>query len=131
MVCILKRPASVLLITVLCHACGSERSLVESGTIALHFLQRPVGEETYELTASPNGGLQLTAQFLYNERRTTIPLDATLDMDSNYRPTRFIIKGKSYRWSSVDLSVEVNGRRAHVRDRGEEYGFFTALSTAT
>ena len=121
MVCILKRPASVLLITVFCQACGSEPSLVESGTIVLHFLQRPVGEETYELTAGPSGGFQLTAQFRYNERRATVPLDATLDMESNYRPTRFIIKGKSYRWSSVDSSVEVNGRRAHVRDRGEEY----------
>ena len=124
MVCILKRPASVgsvLLITVFCQACGSEPSLVESGTIALHFLQKPVGEETYELTASPSGGLQLTAQLLYNDRRTTVSLDATLDMESNYRPTRFVIKGKSYRWSSVDSFVEVNGRRAQVRDRGEEY----------
>ncbi len=103
-------------------ACGGgieSREVNEEGTILLYFLQRPVGEETYALRSTENGDLDFSAKFLYTERTSTVALDATLRMAADYTPKRFSIKGKSYRWSSVDAQVEVAGTTAQVTDRGQ------------
>lgn len=90
----------------------------ERGTIVLHFLQLPVGEETYQVTSEADGSLVLRASFEYAERGSRVPLAATLRMKPDLTPLQFEAKGKSYRPFSVDAWVEVNadGRTATVRE---------------
>ena len=90
----------------------------ERGTLALYFLQLPVGEETYQVTAEPGGSMVLRAAFEYTERGSRVPLAATLRMKPDLTPLEFEAKGKSYRPFSVDVSVQANsdGRSATVRE---------------
>ena len=90
----------------------------ERGTLVLHFLQLPVGEETYQVTSEAEGSLVLRASFEYTERGSRVPLAATLRMKPDLTPLQFEAKGKSYRPFSVDAWVEVNadGRTATVRE---------------
>ena len=90
----------------------------EHGTLLLHFLQLPVGEETYQLTTGGDGSLTLHANFEYTERGSHVPLAATLHMQPDLTPIQFESKGKSYRPFSVDAAVQVNpdGRTATVRE---------------
>jgi imidazolonepropionase-like amidohydrolase len=92
----------------------------EHGTLILHFLQLPVGKETYELVSQPDGSLLLNAHFDYTERGTHVPLAATLHMKPELTPIEFEAKGKSYRPFSVDAGFKASpdGRTAEVRDRG-------------
>lgn len=87
----------------------------ETGTITLHFLQQPVGEEKYEIRRGDGGDITLTAAFEYTERGTTVPLKATLRMKSDYTPEEFRAEGRSYRPFSVDSHVLAQGERAIVR----------------
>ena len=93
-------------------------SSVEQGRLVIHFLRRPVGEETYELTRDAAGSQVLHADFSYTERGSTVPLSATLRMRSDLTPVAFTSKGKSYRPFSVNASVVVDAgsNRASVRD---------------
>jgi imidazolonepropionase-like amidohydrolase len=90
----------------------------EQGTLILHFLQLPVGEETYRLTTGADGSVTLHASFEYTERGSRVPLDSTLRMKPDFTPIEFAAKGKSYRPFSVDAAVQVNpdGRTATVRE---------------
>jgi hypothetical protein len=71
----------------------------EHGTLLLHFLQLPVGEETYELADNV-----LHANFEYTERGSKVPLTATLRMQPDLTPLQFEAHGRNYRPFSVDAS---------------------------
>jgi hypothetical protein len=107
----------VLLLCAAWHVAAAD----EHGSLILHFLQLQVGEETYDLSAEPGGGLLLKANFDYTERGSHVPLAATLRMKSDLTPVQFEAKGKSYRPFSVDAAVNVaaDGRSAVLRDNGK------------
>jgi imidazolonepropionase-like amidohydrolase len=107
-----------LLILLTATLAGSLLAADEHGTLILHFLQLPVGEETYQVAAEPDGSLVLHAVFEYTERGSRVPLTATLRMKPDFTPLQFETKGKSYRPFSVDAAVLVNpdGRTAAVRE---------------
>src|SRR5262249_49775590 len=77
----------------------------ETGKLILHFLQLPVGEETYELT-----GDTLRSRFEYTERGSTVALTATLKMKPDLTPEQFESHGRSYRPFSVDVSIAPTGQ---------------------
>lgn len=72
----------------------------EQGTLIVHFLGLPVGQETYELNENV-----LRASFEYTERGSKVAATATLRMKPDLTPTQFDVHGKSYRPFSVDASV--------------------------
>lgn len=104
----------------LCAFCALPALLAadERGTLIFHFLQLPVGQETYELTTQTDGSLTLHAAFDYTERGSHVPLSATLRMKPDLTPTQFEAKGKSYRPFSVDAAVDVaaDGHTATLRE---------------
>ena len=86
---------SLLLILTVCASLhGAER-----GSLILHFLQLPVGEETWELNDNV-----LSANFEYTERGSKVPMTATLRMAPDLTPVEFEAHGRSYRPFSVDAS---------------------------
>ena len=89
-------------------AVASAQDTVERGRLSLHFLLRPVGEETYTLERAPDGERTLSATFNYTERGSKVSLAATLRMKPDLTPTAFASKGRSYRPFSVDAAVTLN-----------------------
>jgi len=72
----------------------------EQGTLIVHFLGLPVGQETYELSDNV-----LHASFEYTERGSKVAATATLRMKPDLTPIQFDVHGKSYRPFSVDASI--------------------------
>jgi imidazolonepropionase-like amidohydrolase len=89
----------------------------EEGDFVLHFLEHAIGNEHYELKASPDRSqLVLDAAFEYTDRGVEVPLSAALEMRPDFTPVHFEIKGKSYRYFNVDAAIDVSGANATVRE---------------
>ena len=98
--------------------CASVQA-AERGSLILHFLQLPVGEETWELADNV-----LHANFEYTERGSKVPMTATLRMLPDLTPVQFAAHGRNYRPFSVDASFLVSPDGALARKRKRE-PFFT------
>lgn len=92
----------------------------QQGDFVLHFLQHAIGNEHYELKSSADRSkLTLDASFEYTDRGVKVPLHARLEMQPDFTPEHFEIKGKSYRYFNADAAVDIAGTNATVRD-GQE-----------
>jgi imidazolonepropionase-like amidohydrolase len=91
----------------------------ERGTLLIHFIQLPVGQETYELADDV-----LRANFEYTERGSKVPLIATLQMQPDLTPIQFEAHGHSYRPFGVDATFLVGPDSAFSR-RTTRGPFFT------
>ncbi|HMJ86320.1 MAG TPA: amidohydrolase family protein [Vicinamibacterales bacterium] len=102
---------------------------IERGTLRLHYVQKPIGYERYEVTPdgdlssqSANGAkgeaVKLTADFDFTDRGGRVQLAATLRARADFTPISFQAKGKSYRFVNVDSDVRVEGSDAVVRADG-------------
>jgi imidazolonepropionase-like amidohydrolase len=90
------------LTTLLCSAIFSTTLFAEErGTLLLHFLQLPVGQETYEISDDI-----LHANFEYTERGSQVALTATLRMRPDLTPLEFEAHGRNYRPFTVDASFK-------------------------
>ncbi len=89
-------------------------NVTEQGKFRLHKFEQAIGEETY--TIQQNGaGLTVTSNFEFKDRNTSVPLSATLALNSDLTPQQFNIKGKNSRLTNVDDSVVVEGATVHFR----------------
>ncbi len=88
-------PLSTLLLS------GAILAQAETGKLTVHFLQLPVGQETYELKDNV-----LNASFEYTERGSRVALSAMLRMKPDLTPEQFEAHGKSYRPFPVEVSVK-------------------------
>jgi imidazolonepropionase-like amidohydrolase len=90
---------------------------IERGTLRLHYVQKPIGYERYEV--APDGDtLKLTADFDFTDRGGRVQLAATLRAKADFTPISFQANGKSYRFVNVDSDVRVEGTDALVRADG-------------
>src|ERR1041385_3594823 len=110
------RIVSVLAALVLLQA-GAEP--VERGVLRLHYVQKPIGYERYEIVRDADA-LQLTSDFDFTDRGGRVQLAATLRTRADYTPTLFQAKGKSYRFVNVDSDIRIDGSDARVRADGAE-----------
>ena len=105
-------------------------STIESGTLRLHYVQKPIGYEGYTIDRD-GGALQLTSDFDFTDRGGRVQLAATLRTQTDLTPVHFTAKGKTYRFVNVDSDIAVDGSRARVRADGGEttttvpHAFFT------
>ena len=86
-----------------------------AGVFILHKIGNPNGRETWHVSPDANGGRRLTSRFSFNDRGTEVPLDAELTYGRDGRASRFTLKGRTSRWSAVDIGVSVVGDSAQVR----------------
>jgi len=92
---------------------------IERGTLRLHYVQKPIGYERYEVTRDgPEDAIKLTADFDFTDRGGRVQLAATLRAKADFTPISFQAKGKSYRFVNVDSDVRVEGSDAVVRADG-------------
>src|SRR5581483_1466901 len=86
----------------------------ERGTIRLHYVEKPIGVEHYDI-ARDASGLHLTSDFEFTDRGGRVQLAASLHTAPDLTPIRFTATGKSYRFVNVDSEVRVDGGAAIVR----------------
>ncbi|HEX3644882.1 MAG TPA: amidohydrolase family protein [Vicinamibacterales bacterium] len=98
---------------------------VERGTLRLHYVQKPIGYERYEIVrdgpgSSTAGALTLTSDFDFTDRGGRVQLAATLRTKPDFTPLSFTARGKSYRFVNVDSEVRIEGSDAIVKADGAE-----------
>ncbi len=92
---------------------------IERGTLRLHYVQKPIGYERYEL--APDGaGFALTSDFDFTDRGGRVQLAAAMRTAADFTPISFKAKGKSYRFVNVDSEISIAGSDATVRADGSE-----------
>jgi imidazolonepropionase-like amidohydrolase len=92
---------------------------VERGVLRLHYVQKPIGYERYQVV--PDGdGLALTSDVDFTDRGGRVQLAATLRTRADYTPRSFKASGKSYRFVNVDSDVRIDGLDAIVKADGTE-----------
>jgi hypothetical protein len=127
--------SSCRLLLFLLLASSSLFGQTESGKFRLHKFEQPIGEENYTITKTAEG-LELSADFLFTDRGTPVPLKASLKAAADYTPTSFEIKGKTSRSSDIADLVTVGAGKAQVRENksnGDESAsetFFTIAGYA-
>jgi imidazolonepropionase-like amidohydrolase len=107
------------------HGSGSVRlqadreETVERGTLRLHYVQKPIGYERYEIVHRGDT-LTLTSDFDFTDRGGRVQLAATLRTQADFTPISFKAAGKSYRFVNVDSDVRIEGHDALVEADGAE-----------
>ena len=92
---------------------------VERGVLRLHYVQKPIGYERYEIVRDGDG-LALTSDFDFTDRGGRVQLAATLRTSADFTPRSFKATGKSYRFVNVDSDVRIEGGEAIVKADGAE-----------
>jgi imidazolonepropionase-like amidohydrolase len=92
---------------------------VERGTLRLHYVQKPIGYERYEIAGDADA-LTLSSDFDFTDRGGRVQLATTLRTRTDFTPVHFTAKGRSYRFVNVDSEVTVRGSDATVRADGAE-----------
>ena len=111
------------------------QSPVETGSILVSLIERPIGRETYELRKDGQGW-QFTGDLNLTERGGALQYKASLHLDADLTPRRLTAAGRTYRFVNSDVTVEIADRTAQVTQFGETTrvpvpgAYFAALSYA-
>jgi imidazolonepropionase-like amidohydrolase len=96
-----------------------DTNATERGTLRLHYVQKPIGYERYEL-AKDGDALTLTSDFDFTDRGGRVQLASTLHTKTDFTPLSFKATGKSYRFVNVDSDVRIENGTAIVKADGAE-----------
>ena len=92
---------------------------MERGTLRLHYVQKPIGYERYEI-ARDGDALTLTSDFDFTDRGGRVQMASTLRTKADFTPLSFKATGKSYRFVNVDSDVRIENGTAIVKADGAE-----------
>jgi imidazolonepropionase-like amidohydrolase len=92
---------------------------MERGTLRLHYVQKPIGYERYEI-ARDGDVLTLTSDFDFTDRGGRVQMASTLRTKADFTPLSFKATGKSYRFVNVDSDVRIENGTAIVKADGAE-----------
>jgi len=98
------------------------QSTIDSGTLLVSLINRPVGKETYELKAEGTG-FSFTGDLDLTERGGRLQVSSALKLGADLTPTHFAAKGKSYRFVNVDTTIDVADGVAKVTNLGVTKSF--------
>lgn len=90
---------------------------VDSGTVLVSLIERPVGRESYELKVDGQG-FAFSGELDLTERNGRLQVSSLLRTGADLTPQHFTAKGKSYRFVNVDTEVNVAGGVAEVKNLG-------------
>jgi imidazolonepropionase-like amidohydrolase len=83
-------------------------SLVASGGWIIHKIGHPIGREDWRLTVGADGRRTLHARFDVRDRGTPVQLSAELVRTSSGAVERLVVRGRTSRLTSVDVSVAIS-----------------------
>jgi len=86
----------------------------ESGKYRLYKFEQAIGEESYRIERNSDS-IVLSDDFLFTDRGTRVPLATTFKATSDLTPRSFESKGQGSRSSNIDVSMQVDGSTASIR----------------
>ena len=90
----------------------------ETRGFRLYKFQQPIGLEETIRAPLPDGGVELRTTFSFTDRRTTVPLAATLALAADGSPRRLQAWGSTSRWSRIDDRVELRDGKIEIEESG-------------
>ena len=94
----------------------------DAGTIRIHLLGHAIGTERYAVRGE-NGALVVTDTFEFTDRGGHVQLASSLRLTPALDLLGFHSSGRTYRFVNVDVDVNVDGDRVHVRNFGDSATF--------
>jgi hypothetical protein len=91
----------------------------EIESFRLYKFQQPIGEERAVVVRHADGSSEIRTSFAFNDRTTTVPLSATLELGKNGSPVRYQAWGKTSRFTVVDDRVSVSGGSVTIDREGK------------
>src|SRR5207302_175788 len=89
----------------------------EKGTLTLHLLLHPIGEESYEVASGgPDHLLTMNSSFEYSDRGRKRTVTSVLRMKPDFSPLGLEVKSKNSPTSTTVSSVEIHTATAMVRE---------------
>lgn len=108
------RTALVLALSILSQA---QSTVTEKGSLTLHLLLHPIGEESYEVVRSgPDNLLTMNTSFEYSDRGRKRTVTAVLRMKSGFSPLGLEVKAKNSPTATTVNSVEISVTSAVIRE---------------
>ena len=98
---------------------SAERPSSEDGTIVIHYIGRPIGQERYQLNRTDDG-IALTAKLDFIDRGGRVELSSAVRLASDLSPISLDATGRTYRFVNIDSHVEIRDGTVHIRDLGAE-----------
>ncbi|HLJ89419.1 MAG TPA: amidohydrolase family protein [Candidatus Angelobacter sp.] len=115
----LLRVAAVVVLSALLQA-GSVNQLptssVEKGSLTLHLLLHPIGEENYEVVRDDAGGMVMNTSFEYSDRGRKRTVTSVLRMQQDFTPANLSVKSKNSPTSTTENSAEIRSGTATIRE---------------
>ena len=91
----------------------------EIESFRLYKFQQPIGEERAVVVRHADGSSEIRTSFAFNDRTTTVPLSATLELAKDGSPVRYQTWGKTSRFTVVDDRVSVSGGSVTIDREGK------------
>ena len=115
------KPTAVFIGVLLLSAASLAHAQTESGKIRFYETKQFRGEETYQITQTPNGELtvQVKTELPFAEQEKKPLVNITLRTTKDFTPLSFSIKGPTLLDIEEDTSITVQGTTASVLDRGQ------------
>src|SRR5947209_7572192 len=106
----------ILVLSVLSQAQNTDKSVLEKGTLTIHLLLHPIGEESYEIVQGPDRSLVMNTAFQFSDRGRKRTVSATLQMKPDFTPTALEVKTSNAPNSTTVNSVAISNGVATVRE---------------
>ena len=108
----MKKYSLLIALLVSAFSCFSQ-TVIDSGAFFLHKFAQNIGRETYVLTRNGNE-LTYDVNFKFTDRGRAVPLKAQLVTSNNNEPLALYIKGSTSRFSTINDSIRIAGKKATV-----------------
>ena len=104
----------LLLLVVVLRGFSAMTQTSDSATFLLHKFAQNIGKESYVLQRT-DSGVFYDVTFKFTDRGTPVPLKARLGVTAKYEPLSLWIKGNTSRFSTINDSIVLHGKRASIR----------------
>jgi imidazolonepropionase-like amidohydrolase len=104
----------LFLITGFMFTAKAQTNTSDSVTFLLHKFEQHIGKETYHLSKTAEG-LTYTIDFKFTDRGSAVPLKAELKLTNAHEPLSLKVKGQNSRSSTINDSVVIAGKIAHLK----------------
>src|SRR5947209_86055 len=106
----------ILVLSVLSQAQNTDKAILEKGTLTIHLLLHPIGEESYEVVQGPDRSLVMNTAFQFSDRGRRRTVSATLQMKPDFTPTALDVKTTNASSQPSVNSVAIHDGIATVRE---------------
>ena len=110
----MKKQLLLLILLFTIFSSYAQEALVDSGVFLLHKFQQHIGKETYSISLKDNVKIY-NVDFKFVDRGSPVPLKAVLKMSALMEPIALKAKGKLARSVSVNDSISISGKQAHIK----------------